>query len=112
LNNFKNNINIDRFNLLTNITMDLTPHHPVRYQYELIFENYTGPVDNTTDIFRSVMNSNPVEFPKFFLPDEEHAYVKHTLFGSNETGSMLNPFGEMVRATKMAPTGELPPSSR
>ncbi len=107
LNNFKNNINIDRFNLLTNITMDLTPTTRFDINMSSIFENYTGPVDNTTDIFRSVMNSNPVEFPKFFLPDEDHAYVKHTLFGSNETGTMLNPFGEMVRGYKDGSNGRI-----
>ena len=100
LNNFKNNIDIDRFNLLTNITMDLTPTTKLDINMNSIFENYTGPVDNTTDIFSSVVNSNPVEFPKFYLPDKEHVYVKHTLFGSDATGSMPNPFAQMVRGYK------------
>ena len=100
LNNFKNNIDIDRFNLLTNITMDLTPTTKLDINMNSIFENYTGTVDNTTDIFSSVVNSNPVEFPKFYLPDKEHVYVKHTLFGSDATGSMPNPFAQMVRGYK------------
>ena len=107
LNNFKNNIDIDRFNLLTNITMDLTPTKKLDINMNSIFENYTGPVDNTNDIFGSVMNSNPVEFPKFYLPDEEHAYVKHTLFGSNATGTMANPFARMVRGYKDGSTGRI-----
>ena len=40
LNNFKNNINIDRFNLLTNITMDLTPTTRFDINMNSIFENY------------------------------------------------------------------------
>ena len=68
LNNFKNNIDIDRFNLLTNITMDLTPTTKLDINMNSIFENYTGPVDNTTDIFSSVVNSNPVEFLNFIFP--------------------------------------------
>lgn len=107
LNNFKNNIDIDRFNLLTNITMDLTPTTRLDINMNSIFENYTGPVDNTDVIFASVMNSNPVEFPKFYLPDEEHAYVKHTLFGSDATGSMSNPFARMVRGYKDGSTGRI-----
>lgn len=107
LNNFKNNINIDRFNLLTNITMDLSPTTKLDINMNSIFENYTGPVDNTDAIFASVMNSNPVEFPKFYLPDEEHAYVKHTLFGSDATGSMSNPFARMVRGYKDGSTGRI-----
>ena len=73
LNNFKNNIDIDRFNILANITMDLTPTTVFDINMNSIFENYTGPLDNTDDVFKSVMNSNPVEFPKFYLPDEDHA---------------------------------------
>lgn len=107
LNNFKNNIDIDRFNILANITMDLTPTTVFDINMNSIFENYTGPLDNTDDIFKSVMNSNPVEFPKFYLPDEDHAYVKHTLFGSDATGSMMNPFAQMVRGYKDGSTGRI-----
>ena len=107
LNNFKNNINIDNFNILTNITMDLSPTTKLDINMNSIFENYTGPVDNTDVIFASVMNSNPVEFPKFYLPDEAHAYVKHTLFGSDATGTMSNPFANMVRGYKDGSTGRI-----
>lgn len=107
LNNFKNNIDIDRFNILANITMDLTPTTVFDINMNSIFENYTGPLDNTDDVFKSVMNSNPVEFPKFYLPDEDHAYVKHTLFGSDATGSMMNPFAQMVRGYKDGSTGRI-----
>lgn len=107
LNNFKNNIDIDRFNILANITMDLTPTTVFDINMNSIFENYTGPLDNTDDVFKSVMNSNPVEFPKFYLPDEGHAYVKHTLFGSDATGSMMNPFAQMVRGYKDGSTGRI-----
>ena len=44
---------------------------------------------------------------KFYLPDEQHAYVKHTPFGSNATGTMLNPFGEMVRGYKDGSSGRI-----
>ena len=100
LNNFKNNINIDRFNILANITMDLTPTTKMDINMNSIFENFTGPVESTKNIFYSVMNSNPVEFPKFYLPDENTAYVKHTLFGSDANGNMVNPFAQMVRGYK------------
>ncbi len=107
LNNFKNNINISRYNILANITMDLTPTTKFDINMNSIFENFTGPLDETKDIFASVMNSNPVEFPKFYLPDEDHAYVKHTLFGSNATGTMLNPFAQMVRGYNDGSTGRI-----
>ena len=107
LNNFKNNIDISRFNLLTNITVDLTSTTKLDFNMNSIFENYTGPVDNTNDLFSSVMNSNPVEFPKFYQPDEDLAYVKHTLFGSDATGGMTNPFARMVRGYKDGSSGRI-----
>ncbi len=96
LNNFKNNIDIDRFNILANIGIDLTETTKMDINMNSIFENFTGPLDNTNDIFASVVATNPVEFPKFYRPDEKNAYVKHTLFGSDATGTMVNPYGAVV----------------
>lgn len=107
LNNFKNNIGIDRFNILANITMDLTPTTKMDINMNSIFENFTGPLDNTNEIFASVVATNPVEFPKFYLPDEKTAYVKHTLFGSDATGTMTNPFANMVRGYKDGSMGRI-----
>lgn len=107
LNNFKNNISIDRFNILTNVTMDLTPTTKMDINMNSIFENFTGPLDNTNEIFASVVATNPVEFPKFYLPDEKTAFVKHTLFGSDATGSMVNPFARMVRGYKDGSMGRI-----
>lgn len=107
LNNFKNNIDIDRFNVLANITMDLTSTTKMDINMNSIFENFTGPLDNTNDIFASVVATNPVEFPKYYLPDEKTAYVKHTLFGSNATGTMVNPYARMVRGYKDGSLGRI-----
>lgn len=107
LNNFKNNINIDRFNILANITMDLTSTTKLDINMNSLFENYTGPVDSTKDIFGSVMNSNPVEFPKYYEPDEAHEYMKYTLFGSDATGTMPNPYARMVRGYKDGSSGRI-----
>ena len=107
LNNFKNNIAIDRFNILANVTMDLTPTTKMDINMNSIFENFTGPLDNTNEIFASVVATNPVEFPKYYLPDEKTAYVKHTLFGSDATGTMTNPFARMVRGYKDGSMGRI-----
>lgn len=107
LNNFKNNIDIDRFNILANITMDLTPTTKMDINMNSIFENFTGPLDNTNDIFASVVATNPVEFPKFYMADEKNQYVKHTLFGSDATGTMENPYARMVRGYKDGSMGRI-----
>jgi len=107
LNNFQNNIDIDRFNILANITMDLTPTTKMDINMNSIFENFTGPLDNTNDIFASVVATNPVEFPKFYLPDERTEFVNHTLFGSDATGTMANPYARMVRGYKDGSMGRI-----
>ncbi|HBL24531.1 MAG TPA: TonB-dependent receptor [Deltaproteobacteria bacterium] len=107
LNNFKNNIDIDRFNILANIGIDLTETTKMDINMNSIFENFTGPLDNTNDIFASVVATNPVEFPKFYRPDEKNAYMKHTLFGSDATGTMVNPYARMVRGYKDGSMGRI-----
>lgn len=99
-NNFKNNIDIDRFNLLAKVNIDLTKTTKIEVNMNSVFENYTGPNSSATDIFNNVMSGNPVEFPKYYEPDANTAYVKHILFGSNATGKMVNPYAEMVRGYK------------
>ena len=100
MNNFKNNIDINRFNLLTNITINLTASTKLDFNMNSIFENYTGQLDNASDVFGGVINSNPVEFPTYYQPDSANVYTRHTLFGTDATGSRRNPFANMVRGYK------------
>src|SRR5690606_34314265 len=63
------------------------------------FERYTGPYESATSIFNMVMNSNPVDFPAVYEPDEANQFVKHTLFGNTYVAGALknNPYAAMVR---------------
>lgn len=99
-NNFKNNINIDRFNVMAKVNIDLTKTTQFEVNMNSVFENYTGPVADATDIFNNVMAGNPVEFPKYYMPDAQHAYTKHILFGTNPRNSLINPYAEMVKGYK------------
>ncbi|RHJ81234.1 TonB-dependent receptor [Parabacteroides sp. AM08-6] len=99
-NNFKNNINIDRFNILAKVNINLTRTTRAEVNINSVFRNYTGPFDEATDIFKSVMAGNPVEFPKFYEPDEQFAGVKHILFGSDPSRALTNPYAQMVRGYK------------
>ena len=100
LNNFKNNININRFNLVAKVNIDLTKTTRIEINMNSVFEDFTGPKTDATTIFNNVMEGNPVEFPKFYEPDVNTGYIKHTLFGSNATGDMINPYAEMVSGYK------------
>ena len=100
LNNFKNNIDIDEFNLLAKVNINLTPTTTVEINMNSVFKNYTGPARDATTIFNDVMAGNPVEFPKFYEKTGEYANVRQTLFGINPSGGMVNPYANMVSGYK------------
>lgn len=98
-NNFNNNIDINRVQIRNNVIIKLTPTSKLDVRLQGRFERYTGPRSAAGDIFRMVMNSNPVDFPAVFEPDEQHAFADHILFGNTFVSGSLkqNPYAEMVR---------------
>jgi TonB-linked SusC/RagA family outer membrane protein len=98
-NNFNNNIDIDRFNIRSNVIFKLTPGTVLDTRIQGRFEKYSGPFVGAGDIFGMVMNSNPVDFPSVFAPDSANLYTQHTLFGSATVNGEIkqNPYAEMVK---------------
>ena len=99
-NNFNNNININRASIRSNVIFKLTRTTTLDTRISGRFERYTGPYRSATDIFGYVMDSNPVDFPFVYEPDEVHRDVEHILFGSTfvfGSGIKVNPYAEMVR---------------
>jgi len=98
-NNFNTNIDIKRYTIRSNVTFKLTPTTTLETQVSGRFERQTGPSKATSEIFRDVMNSNPVDFPSTWEPDEANQYVTHTLFGNALVDGAMknNPYAEMTR---------------
>ncbi len=98
-NNFNNNINIDRFHIRNNVIFNLGKTTKLDVRLQGRYEKFIGPHRSAGDIFKMVMNSNPVDFPAVFEPDAANLYTRHILFGSAyfETNAMTNPYAEMVR---------------
>ena len=101
-NNFNNNIDIDRFNIRTNVVFKITNTTTLDTRIQGRFTRTTGPFRNAGDIFRMVMNANPVDFPAVYEPDAANQYTEHILFGNTfVTGSLKeNPYAELVRGYK------------
>lgn len=97
LNNFNNNIEINRSNLRANININLTKTTKVAAKFYSLFERYNGPVVNATDIFYQVSQANPANFPKAYEPDAVTQNFNHTLFGNKGNGGFPNPYAESVR---------------
>jgi TonB-linked SusC/RagA family outer membrane protein len=98
LNNFNNNIDIDRFNVRANIDFNLTKTTKAALKYYALFDRYNGPASDASGIFTSVMNANPVSFPKTYEKPDNFPFVKHTLFGNKGDGraDAVNPYAQMV----------------
>jgi TonB-linked SusC/RagA family outer membrane protein len=99
LNNFNNNISINRFSLRSNVNFKLTKTTQLDTRISGRFERYNGPYISASDIFRMVMDSNPVDFPAVWEPDARNIDTRWTLFG-NADPMKTNPFAEMVRGYK------------
>ncbi len=100
LNNFNNNIDIDRYDMRANINIELSSTTRVAVKFYSLFDRYNGPVNDANSIFSSVMQANPVNFPKYYLPLDESQYYNHTLFGNKGNGNMPNPYANMVQGYK------------
>ena len=99
LNNFNNNIDIKRSNLRANINIDLTKTTKIAVKFYSLFERYNGPSVSANDIFGSVMQANPANFPKYFTYEDNLGY-NHTLFGNKGNGGFPNPYADMVKGYK------------
>ncbi len=100
LNNFNNNIDINRSNLRANVNINLTSTTKIAVKFNSQFERYNGPIDNANDIFGMVMQANPVNFPKYYTFEDEVLKSNHTLFGNKGNGGFPNPYAEMVKGYK------------
>ncbi|TCD00243.1 SusC/RagA family TonB-linked outer membrane protein [Pedobacter psychroterrae] len=102
-NNFNSNIDLKSYTLRSNVNVNLTKSTEVIVRMSGSFDDYSGPVSSGADIYRRVMRTNPVRFPAYYPADEEHAHVKHIMFGnygSESDGYLLNPYSELVKGYK------------
>jgi TonB-linked SusC/RagA family outer membrane protein len=99
-NNFNNNIQIDRYVLRANVNIDLTKTTEVIVRLHGAFDDYSGPLDGGTDLYKKALNANPVYFLPYYPADEATKYSNHILFGNYNTGQYLNPYSEMVKGYK------------
>lgn len=97
-NNFNNNININRFNIRSNVAFKLTRTTILDTRIQGRFESYNGPYRSATEIYNMIMVSNPIDFPTVYEPDKANLHTNHTLFGNafNAGSPMTNPYAEMV----------------
>ena len=96
-NDFNSNIDLYKYSIRSNVNINLTKNTEMSTRFVANFDDYTGPIDGGSAMYRKVMQANPVRFKPFYEPDSNFSYAKHTLFGNFETGNYLNPYAEAMR---------------
>ena len=99
-NNFNNNINLKRYLIHSNININITRTTEAILRLHSTFDNYVGPIDGGSDLYKRVMHASPVLYPAYFPIDDDHPFQNRILFGNYGTGGYINPYADMVRGYK------------
>lgn len=99
-NNFNNNIDLRRYQLRTNVNINITPSTEAVVRMNGTFDDYTGPIYSGTQLYQRVMRADPVLFPAFYPPTAETSNIQHILFGNYDLGQYINPYADMVKGYK------------
>lgn len=101
LNNFKSNINLRTYTILSNINLKLTNTTDALVSIRGRFDDYTGPIGGGAAIFTAAAGANPVAYPAIY-PQSYLPYAKHPLFGNafvpgnNNQLLYVNPYAQAV----------------
>lgn len=99
-NNFNNNIDLKSYSLLSNVNVDLSNSTEMVVRLRGNFDDYSGPVNEGSGVYRSVMRTNPVLFPAYYPATGDLQYAQHILFGNDPEVSYINPYADLVRGYK------------
>jgi TonB-linked SusC/RagA family outer membrane protein len=100
LNNFNNNIDLKSYSIRSNVDVNLTKTTLLTTRVSGSFQDYSGPINGGTQVYKAIMRSNPVLFPAYYEPDDANQFTKHILFGNYGTGNYINPYADMVKGYK------------
>ena len=105
-NNFNNNVRLRTYSFRSNININMTKTTEATLRLNGSFDDYTGPINGGTEVYRQVMRANPVLFAPYYAPDKTNIRTNHILFGNQYAGGSdtqmgyINPYAEMVRGYK------------
>ena len=100
-NNFNSNIDLKKYQLRTNLNLNLTKTTKAKFIFNASMDKYSGPITSGGDMFKNVMRTNPVYFAPYYEADANHEYTNHILFGNYGTnGNYYNPYADLQRGYK------------
>ncbi len=99
-NSFNNNIDDKNYTLRSNVDINVTPTTKLAVRLTGNFRDYQGPLNGGSDVYRQIMHSDPVLFPAYYPVDDEHGGLQHIMFCTDEDGSYINPYANLVKGYK------------
>lgn len=96
-NNFNSNISLMKYAFRSNVNINVTNTTEMILRLSTTFDDYTGPIDGGSAMYKNVMRANPVFFKPYYEPDEKYSYAEHILFGNYGDCSYINPYAESLK---------------
>lgn len=110
LNGFNNNIKLQSYSLLSNVTLSLTKTTEALISLKGLFDDYNGPIGGGGHVYSNALWSNPVAFPAVY-PGNLLPYINHPLFGNalipGGGGLYVNPYAESLSGFQSSNTSNL-----
>lgn len=110
LNGFSNNIKLQSYSLLSNVTLNLTKTTEALVSLKGQFDDYNGPIGGGGSVYYNALWSNPVAFPAIY-PGSLLPYAKHPLFGNavipGGGGLYVNPYAQSLSGFQTSNTSTL-----
>ena len=99
VNNYNNNISINRYNIRANIDVNLTKTTKVAVKVYSLLDRSNTPAASTSSLFDQIMRANPVDFPAYYDKsiDNTYYYAEHVLYGNaGQMAQYPNPYAQMM----------------
>lgn len=111
LNGFSNNIKLQSYSLLSNITLNLTKTTEALISLKGEFDGYNGPIGGGAGVYNSALSSNPVAFPSVYpagyLPYEHHPLFGNALLPAGGGALYINPYAQSLSGFQTENTSTL-----
>lgn len=96
-NMINNNIDINRIQVRSNVTIKFTPTTTGVVRAYGSFDDQTGPRQGGASVFQAARNASPVRFLPYYPKDEANEFTNHILFGMDQELSFNNPLAQISR---------------
>ncbi len=105
---FDNNISLKKFNLRSNVNVNLTKTTEMKVRFNGTFDDYQGPIPGGSKLYQNALRTSPVRFHPTYEPVGEFKGISHVLFGNfGEGANYYNPYAEMVKGYKASSTNRI-----